>query len=625
MTSPILTIFLLTYNHEKTVRETFQSILMQKTKYPFIVKILEDCSTDNTLKICQEYTAQYPDLFKLIAQPVNTKGQHMRWAMNKEIQTPYFTVIEGDDYWINENHIEKVISFMEENHDYNMYATNVLHKGENFQKSSFECQNLSPTLFGHEISLEHYIYIQTAGRVYRNIFDFNQFPSQTIEGDIYSYYLYLDKGKSFCDHEIDSVYRLSTTGAWNRLSPEEQRNSFYEIVYTASNLLNCRHAKFLLKQLPKCIFKKLEKLIGSTLTLRLYVLWYRLKHPTKRTEIVHDDISDKVNPKLSICCITYNHAKFIRQALDGFMMQKTNFPFEIIIHDDASTDGTADIIREYEKKYPDIIRVTYQTENQWSKGIDVLKAFVYPKIQGQYVALCEGDDYWIDENKLQKQVDFLDTHPEFNVCFHPVKVIWEDNRASESIFPKPKFRFNKDILTLQDLLKHNFIQTNSVMYRWRLKDQENLFPNDILPGDWFLHLLHAQTGKIGFLSDVMAVYRRHAGGIWTGAWVTDEWFIKCAIPNLKFYQAVEKQFQCNKQSDMEYLTRETISVCLRQYRWEKLDELSSLFPDLYQKAIMRNNNQQNIKIYQKKYKKYRKIIIILFIVIAILGFSLIFK
>lgn len=625
MTSPILTIFLLTYNHEKTVRETFQSILMQKTKYPFIVKILEDCSTDNTLKICQEYTAQYPDLFKLIAQPVNTKGQHMRWAMNKEIQTPYFTVIEGDDYWINENHIEKVISFMEENHDYNMYATNVLHKGENFQKSSFEYQNLSPTLFGHEISLEHYIYIQTAGRVYRNIFDFNQFPSQTIEGDIYSYYLYLDKGKSFCDHEIDSVYRLSTTGAWNRLSPEEQRNSFYEIVYTASNLLNCRHAKFLLKQLPKCIFKKLEKLIGSTLTLRLYVLWYRLKHPTKRTEIVHDDISDKVNPKLSICCITYNHAKFIRQALDGFMMQKTNFPFEIIIHDDASTDGTADIIREYEKKYPDIIRVTYQTENQWSKGIDVLKAFVYPKIQGQYVALCEGDDYWIDENKLQKQVDFLDTHPEFNVCFHPVKVIWEDNRASESIFPKPKFRFNKDILTLQDLLKHNFIQTNSVMYRWRLKDQENLFPNDILPGDWFLHLLHAQTGKIGFLSDVMAVYRRHAGGIWTGAWVTDEWFIKCAIPNLKFYQAVEKQFQCNKQSDMEYLTRETISVCLRQYRWEKLDELSSLFPDLYQKAIMRNNNQQNIKIYQKKYKKYRKIIIILFIVIAILGFSLIFK
>lgn len=625
MTSPILTIFLLTYNHEKTVRETFQSILMQKTKYPFIVKILEDCSTDNTLKICQEYTAQYPDLFKLITQPVNTKGQHVRWAMNKEIQTPYFTIIEGDDYWINENHIEKVISFMEENHDYNMYATNVLHKGENFQKSSFEYQNLSPTLFGHEISLEHYIYIQTAGRVYRNIFDFNQFPTQTIEGDIYLYYLYLDKGKSFCDHEIDSVYRLSTTGAWNRLSPEEQRNSFYKIVYTASNLLNCRHAKFLLKQLPKCIFKKLEKLIGSTLTLRLYVLWYRLKHPTKRTEIIHDDISDKVNPKLSICCITYNHATFIRQALDGFMMQKTNFPFEIIIHDDASTDGTADIIREYEQKYPDIIRATYQSENQWSKGVNVLKTFVYPKIQGQYVALCEGDDYWTDENKLQKQVDYLDAHPEMSICFHPVKVVWEDKSQSEYIFPTVSARFNKNVLTLEDLLKRNFIQTNSVVYRWCLKGKEYLFPDEILPGDWFLHLLHAQNGKIGFLVDVMAVYRRHSGGIWCGAGVTDDWFLKSAIPHLKFYQEVERQFNADKSADIEQMMRQATDVFIRHQEWDKLKQMLMIFPENFVKIITSDNHTKDIEKYFKKYKKYYKITKILIGIIIILSICLVFK
>ena len=156
-----------------------------------------------------------------------------------------------------------------------------------------------------------------------------------------------------------------------------------------------------------------------------------------------------VNPKLSICCITYNHAKFIRQALDGFMMQKTNFPFEIIIHDDASTDGTADIIREYEQKYPEIIRPTYQTQNQWSKGVNILKTFVYPKIQGQYVALCEGDDYWTDENKLQKQVDYLDAHPEVSVCFHPVNIVWEDGSKRNSIFPKPKYRFNKTVLALE--------------------------------------------------------------------------------------------------------------------------------------------------------------------------------
>ena len=111
---------------------------------------------------------------------------------------------------------------------------------------------------------------------------------------------------------------------------------------------------------------------------------------------------------VSICCITYNHEKYIRDAIEGFLMQKTDFPFEVLIHDDASTDGTADIIREYETKYPDIIKPIYQTENQYSKGIKISATYNYPRAKGKYIALCEGDDYWIDPYKLQKQVDFLE-------------------------------------------------------------------------------------------------------------------------------------------------------------------------------------------------------------------------
>ena len=99
-------------------------------------------------------------------------------------------------------------------------------------------------------------------------------------------------------------------------------------------------------------------------------------------------------PLVSICCITYNHAPYIRQCLDGFMMQQTNFTFEVLIHDDASTDGTADIIREYESKYPDIIKPIYQTENQYSKGVKVSATFNFPRAKGKYIAMCEGDDYW---------------------------------------------------------------------------------------------------------------------------------------------------------------------------------------------------------------------------------------
>ena len=261
-------------------------------------------------------------------------------------------------------------------------------------------------------------------------------------------------------------------------------------------------------------------------------------------------------PKLSIVCVTYNHVKYIKDALEGFVRQKTNFPFEVIIHDDASTDGTTEIIKEYEHKYPNIIKPIYQTENQWRKAKTMSKTFIYPHIKGEYVAFCEGDDYWTDKNKLQKQVDFLDSHLDYTICFHPVKVIWEDKRAEEIIFPDEKLLRKTGNLDFSSLLKGNFIQTNSVVYRWRFhKDSYDLIPDNILPGDWFLHLLHAQIGKIGFINEVMGVYRRNAGGIWTGAGSSPEWFCKCGKAYLNFLEAFEKQFNQNKEKEREFYKR----------------------------------------------------------------------
>jgi len=108
------------------------------------------------------------------------------------------------------------------------------------------------------------------------------------------------------------------------------------------------------------------------------------------------------DPIVSICCITYNHEKYIRDAIEGFLMQKTLFPIEILIHGDASTDKTADIIKEYEVKYPDIIKPIYQTENQFSKGVSISATYQFPRARGKYIAICEGDDYWTDPHKLQK-------------------------------------------------------------------------------------------------------------------------------------------------------------------------------------------------------------------------------
>ena len=262
--------------------------------------------------------------------------------------------------------------------------------------------------------------------------------------------------------------------------------------------------------------------------------------------------------KVSILSLAHNHEKYIRSALDGFVMQKTNFPFEVLIYDDASTDTTADIIQEYADKYPDIVKPLFERENQFSRGENVSKKYNWPRVQGEYVALCEGDDYWTDENKLQKQVDFLDTHPDCSLCFHPVRIVDQSNPAEEEIYPDQKLLQRAGELNFASLLKRNFIQTNSVVYRWRFhRESYNLMPEHILPGDWFLHLLHAQVGKIGFLPEVMAVYRRNAGGVWTGANKQPQWFCRCGVPHIKFFEEMEKSFHVSKIYEKEYFSAAT--------------------------------------------------------------------
>lgn len=122
-------------------------------------------------------------------------------------------------------------------------------------------------------------------------------------------------------------------------------------------------------------------------------------------------------PLVSVCIAAYNHARYIRQALDGILAQKTDFLIELLVHDDASTDGTADILREYAAEYPDTVFPLFESENQYSKNVPIDPTFNYPRARGKYIALCEGDDYWIDEYKLQAQVDFMEAHPDCTFCF----------------------------------------------------------------------------------------------------------------------------------------------------------------------------------------------------------------
>jgi len=214
--------------------------------------------------------------------------------------------------------------------------------------------------------------------------------------------------------------------------------------------------------------------------------------------------------KVSVLCITYNHEKFIRQCLESILNQQTDFEFELIIHDDASTDKTVDIINEYRAKDPRV-KLIAQAKNQFQQGVrGMFLKFLLPLVKSQYIATCEGDDYFIDNQKLQKQVDFLDANSAHTVCFHPVKVVFEGS-DKYSFFPGAKVV--EQGINLENLLKSNFIQTNSAMYR-RI-DYAGLSKANFMPSDWYLHIYHAAQGSIAMLDEAMSVYRRHPDGVWS--------------------------------------------------------------------------------------------------------------
>ena len=213
--------------------------------------------------------------------------------------------------------------------------------------------------------------------------------------------------------------------------------------------------------------------------------------------------------KVSVLMITYNHEKFIAQAIESVLAQKAYFEYELVIGEDCSTDNTRQIIIDYQEQYPDKIRLLLPERN-----LGMLTNFIntYRACQGEYIALLEGDDYWTSPNKLAKQVSFLDDNLDFSVCFNDTIIVEQDSNYAPTLFPH---RSSPESCTMQNLLANNFISTPSVMYRAGLVEE---FPDWFYKqsmGDWTLHIFHAQYGKIGYIDEIMSAYRVHSGGVWS--------------------------------------------------------------------------------------------------------------
>jgi len=315
------------------------------------------------------------------------------------------------------------------------------------------------------------------------------------------------------------------------------------------------------------------------------------------TEIIEDIVTLSDKSLVSICCITYNHENFISEAIQGFLMQKTEFPFEIIIRDDASTDKTADIVHRYQADHPNLISVIYHAQNQFSLGI---RAFpeVFMKASGKYIALCEGDDYWTDPLKLQKQVDFLEAHPECSICGH--RVLRKIKGDEEKSYFWPKYTEDR-IFTKDEFYGKYILQTCSVVFTNSKIEALNKFSEGFKVGDYPLFYFYAQLGDVGYLHDVMAVYRIHNEGVSSG--------LSHEKKLVDFYDTLDKlKERLNiKSQDFDHEMMDQLLKIIDYYDAKRNDEKSNSFlKEAWSKFFIASHNQKKNIIKHSFQTAFRK-------------------
>ncbi|MBZ9610294.1 glycosyltransferase [Rheinheimera maricola] len=259
-----------------------------------------------------------------------------------------------------------------------------------------------------------------------------------------------------------------------------------------------------------------------------------------------------VELKVSICCICHNQEKYLAQALDSFLQQKTDFAFEIVVHDDASTDGSSDIIRQYANRYPRLIKPVFQTENQYRQGRQISANFVWPKARGKYLALCEGDDFWCDSSKLARQIAVLERMPDVDICFHPSIELYPDGKQIQACNMGNKAR----IIDFAQVVRGGggFIPTAAIVVRRVVVQQLPAWFQNVPVGDYYLQMLAAKRGGAAYLPQVMCCYRREADNSWSIS--TQHWsehkIAKVSQAHIKVLTQFQAECAAEFASDLNY-------------------------------------------------------------------------
>lgn len=335
---------------------------------------------------------------------------------------------------------------------------------------------------------------------------------------------------------------------------------------------------------------------------------------------MQDNSHDLNGPLVSICCLVYNHEPYLRDCFEGFVKQKTSFPIEILVHDDASTDRSADIIREYTAKYPDLFKPIYQTENQGSKGVRISLKYQFPRAQGKYIALCEGDDYWTDPDKLQMQVDWLEKHPEYAMHFHRSELLYE---ADYPCGLKCDSIEDRDY-SATELFENWIAPTASICLKKESFSSPIKHAENILNGDIFFIEKAAHIGKVRGCAKKMSVYRIHA----TGVTYDKKKQKKRIFAYPKHFSAIKENFPL---IEVHVINKKLFDSCIQawtcsgyQIKWLKKAFFSS--PNLFIKTFLFEGFQDaHHLMLQKKHKEALFSLPILRLIIPIIYYNILKK
>lgn len=301
------------------------------------------------------------------------------------------------------------------------------------------------------------------------------------------------------------------------------------------------------------------------------------------------------NIEVSIICNTYNHEDYIGDALESFIKQKTNFQFEILVHDDASTDRTPEIVKTYASKFPELVKPIYEEFNQYSIRPGIVSEMQSARVKGKYIAICEGDDYWIDDYKLQKQYDLLENNQKIDICATAAIVV--DANTKKVINRKEPFKENQ-IISVNDVIKGGggYVATNSLMYRTELDKSMPCFRKN-WRYDYTLQIQGALRGGMFYLSECTAAYRWMSKGSWSQKTYSNR---ETYIKSLKSFNSMLEVL--NDETDRKYIT--TINDVITQNEFVILrlsGDLDRMKTEKYKKMYLELSLKDKIKMHLKYY------------------------